>query len=225
MHRASSLGAAAAALALAACGSARVAQTPLAGDSVCASCHTAPGQGPPFRDTSGSIDPGRVTVGAHNAHLQPVFTSPISCGECHQVPQGVNDPGHLDAVPPNDVQFGTLARTGGASPVYHQGDGCAASYCHGNFPGGTRTNTPPWVGGAGAAQCGSCHGIPPPSGRHPEHLTAGVSCDRCHGSFLETTHVNGTVDVPLPVYNRQFKTCAAACHDPRSWPAPGDAGL
>ncbi len=146
----------------------------------------------------------------------------------------MNDPGHLEAIPPATVQFGALARTGGAAPVYHQGDGCSASYCHGNFPGGNRSNTPAWLGGPAAALCGSCHALPPPSGRHALHFDAGVRCDQCHGPFLQASHVNGTVDValtpqpgqPLPdAYNRQFKTCAQACHAPRSWPAPGDAGL
>jgi predicted CxxxxCH...CXXCH cytochrome family protein len=222
---ASTWAAAAAALALAACGDARVAQTPLAAESSCAGCHTAPGEGPPFRDQTGSIDPHRQTVGAHDLHLHSNFAV-ISCGDCHTVPQKVTDPGHLDAIPPQTVQFGTLARTGGAHPVYNIGDGCAASYCHGNFRGGNRTNTPQWIGGgAGPGACGTCHGMPPPSGRHPEHRDAGVSCDKCHGSLLQSTHVNGTIDVPLPAYNPQFKTCAQACHLPRSWPAPGDAGL
>ena len=225
MGHAASWGAAAAAFALAACGSAQVAQTPLGADSVCASCHSAPGEPAPFRDPNGSIDPNKVSVGAHDAHLHPDFTEPISCAECHKVPEGVNDPGHLDTPPPNNVQFGTLAKTHGANPVYRSGDGCAASYCHGNFPGGNRTNTPQWLGGPSQAACGTCHGISPPTGRHPEHIVAGVSCDKCHGPFLTTTHVNGVVDVPLPTYNPQFKTCAQACHLPRSWPAPGDAAL
>jgi hypothetical protein len=39
------------------------------------------------------------------------------------------------------------------------------------------------------------------------------------------THVNGVVDVPLSVFNPQDKTCAQACHGPRSWPVPSDANL
>ena len=214
-----------AALALA-CGDARVAQTPLAAESVCASCHTAPGEGPPFRDQNGSTDPHKITVGAHDAHLHADIAASLSCSDCHKEPQTVTEPGHLDTVPPGTVQFGTLARTGGANPTY-QNQGCQASYCHGNFKGGNRANAPKWLGGPDAALCGSCHGLPPPSGRHPEHLAAAVSCDKCHGPILVSTHVNGTVDIGLSpdIYNRQFKTCAQACHAPRSWPAPGDASL
>ncbi len=214
--------AAAVTLAVAGCGDARVAQTPLAAASDCASCHTAPGEGPPFRDQTGSVDPNRLTVGAHDAHLHASFAAPLSCGDCHRVPVTVSDPGHLDTVPPATVQFGALARTGGAQPSYQQ-QGCAASYCHGNFPGGNRTNAPRWLGGDAAGQCGTCHGLPPQSGRHPEHASEGVSCDRCHGPFLQANHVNGVVDVSLTAYDRRFKTCGQACHAPRSWPGEGDA--
>jgi predicted CxxxxCH...CXXCH cytochrome family protein len=225
MERVGSWGAAAAAalaFGLAACGDARVAQTPLAASSDCASCHTAPGEAPPFRDQTGSADPGRVTVGAHDAHLHAELAAPLSCGDCHRLPQRVSDPGHLDAVPPATVQFGTLARTGGASPVY-QGLGCQASYCHGNFPGGNRGNAPGWLAGAAAGQCGTCHGIPPPSGRHPEHAAAGVRCDQCHGPFLQATHVDGRVEIGLPSYDARFKTCGQACHGLRLWTVAGDA--
>lgn len=214
--------AAAAAVALAGCGDARVAETPLAGASDCASCHTAPGEGPPFRDHTGATDPSRLSVGAHDAHLHARLAAPLSCGDCHRVPQRVNDPGHLDALSPTNVQFGPLARTGGASPVYAQ-QGCQASYCHGEFPGGNRGNAPRWLAGAAAAGCGTCHALPPPSGRHPEHLAAAVRCDQCHGPFLQALHVNGTTDVALPAYDRRFKTCGQACHGPRSWPGEGDA--
>lgn len=225
MGRVGSWGAAAAAaFALAACGEGRVAQAPLAASSDCASCHTAPGEGPPFRDQTGSTDLSRRTVGAHDAHLHADLAAPLSCGDCHRVPQKINDPGHLDAVPPATVQFGPLARTGGASPTY-SGFGCQASYCHGSFPGGNRTNAPGWLGGAAAGQCGTCHGLPPPSGRHPEHAAQGIRCDQCHGPFLQTTHVNGTVDVALPAFDPKFKTCAQACHGPRSWPGLNDANL
>jgi predicted CxxxxCH...CXXCH cytochrome family protein len=215
---------AAAAFALAACNEARVAQSPLGADSSCAGCHTAPGEGPPFRDQTGSTDTNRVTVGAHDAHLHPELSSPFSCGECHKQPEKVGDPGHLDTIPPGTVQFGPLAHTGGANPTYVR-FGCQAVYCHGNFRGGNRSNAPSWLGGAAVGQCGTCHDLPPPSGRHQIHFSVGVRCDQCHGPLLEATHVNGVVDVALPVYDPQFKTCAQACHGPRSWPGPNDANL
>jgi predicted CxxxxCH...CXXCH cytochrome family protein len=223
MGRVGSWGAVAAAgLALAACGDARLAESPLAGSSSCASCHTAPGEGPPFRDQTGSTDPIRLTIGAHDAHLHAKLAAPLACGDCHRVPQALGDPGHLDRPPEGNVHFGPLARSRGANPVYVD-QGCQASYCHGNFPGGKRDNGPRWLAGPGAAACGSCHTLPPPSGRHPEHAAAGIRCDQCHGPFVQATHVNGIVDVPLQVYDRRFQTCAQACHTPRAWPGEGDA--
>jgi predicted CxxxxCH...CXXCH cytochrome family protein len=223
MARVASWGAAvAAAVALAGCGDARTVQLePLGAESNCASCHTAPGEPPPFRDQTGSTSISRVTVGAHDAHLHGTLAV-IDCGACHTVPRTISDPGHLDDSP-NDIKFGAVATTGGANPSY-VAFGCAATYCHGNFPGGNRGNAPNWLGGDAAAQCGSCHGIPPPSGRHPEHASAGVRCDQCHGTFLTETHVNGVVNVTLSNFDAKNLTCTQACHDPRSWPAPGDAG-
>lgn len=215
--------AAAAALVLAACGESRVLEAPSAGTSGCASCHAAPGEAPPFRDQTGSVDSGRLSVGAHDAHLHGDLVQSISCAECHTVPRTVTAPGHLEDSP-GDVRFGPLARTGGVDPRY-EAPGCAATYCHGNFPGGNRSNAPTWLAGAGAAKCGSCHVVPSGSGRHPEHATAGVSCVECHGPFVAATHVNGVKDVPLPAWRPTSATCAQACHLPRSWRAPGDASL
>src|SRR6266542_2624421 len=154
----------AAAVALAACGEPRVVEAPSGGTSGCASCHTAPGEGPPFRDQTGSTDPGRLTVGAHDAHLHGDIVASISCDECHTVPRTIADSGHLQDSP-GDIRFGPLPRTGGAQPRY-EATGCAASYCHGNFPGGNADNTPRWLGGRSAALCGSCHALPPATGQH-----------------------------------------------------------
>jgi predicted CxxxxCH...CXXCH cytochrome family protein len=215
-------GAAAAALvALGGCGEAKPAAAAL-GPS-CAGCHSGTGEAPPFRDPTGSTDPAQVTVGAHDAHLhpelpfgEPEISSPISCSECHTVPRTVTDPGHLEDAP-TDLQFGPLARTGGAEPVY-QDQGCSASYCHGNFPGGNRTNVLRWVGGpANQAACGTCHGLPPQSGRHPEHVAAVVGCTTCHGDVGPGTHLNGVKTVILPQWDAQFAVCATACHGPRAW--------
>jgi len=206
----------AAACALAGCGESRPAAAQLAGEGGCASCHTGPGEAPPFRDQTGSIDPKRLTVGAHDTHLHGALSASISCGECHTVPRTVTDPGHLEDSP-GDIHFGPLARTGGASPTY-VATGCAASYCHGNFPGGNASNTPHWLGGAIEGQCGTCHGIPPSSGRHANHSgQPDITCPTCHGTFLQATHVNGVKDVPLPAWNAGTRSCGQACHDPRTW--------
>ena len=218
MGRVASMWSAAVAVAwvLAGCGESRGLAAPSAGLGGCASCHTAPGEGPPFRDQTGSVDPVRLTVGAHDAHLHGDLVSSISCGECHTVPRTVTDPGHLDDSP-GDIRFGPLARTGGASPTY-VATGCAATYCHGNFPGGNAGNAPKWLGGTAAAICGTCHGVPPSSGRHSDHSgLVDVTCTTCHGTFLQATHVNGTKDVALPAWNAGTRSCGQACHEPRNW--------
>jgi predicted CxxxxCH...CXXCH cytochrome family protein len=221
--------AAAAVIGLAGCGETRPVEAASSSVSAgCAGCHSAPDEAAPFRDQTGSTDPGRVTVGAHDAHLhpeadfgEPVLTTPIACAECHTVPRTVTDPGHLEDAP-TDLQFGALARTGGAEPVYED-QGCSASYCHGNFPGGNRANVLRWVGGpANQAACGTCHGLPPQSGRHPEHVGVvfggqPVNCNTCHGPVAPGSHLNGVKTVIIPQWDPQFAVCAQACHLPRAW--------
>jgi len=80
------------------------------------------------------------------------------------------------------------------------------------------TNAPP------ATACGTCHAIPPNTGKHTFHVnSAGYDCSTCHGagytktSATATTHQNGTVDVSLSVWNASTKTCASYCHGSRSW--------
>jgi predicted CxxxxCH...CXXCH cytochrome family protein len=206
--------------ALAGCGESRGIAAPSGALAGCADCHTAPGEGPPFRDQTGSIDPGRLTVGAHDTHLHgnliAPISSPISCGECHTVPRTVTDPGHLDDSP-GDIAFGTLARTGGASPEY-VAQGCAATYCHGNFPGGNGANAPTWLGGAAQGACGTCHSLPPPTGSHSDHIgRPDITCTTCHGAFVQATHVNGVKNIALTVWNAGTRSCGQACHESRGW--------
>jgi predicted CxxxxCH...CXXCH cytochrome family protein len=228
MRRVASVSAAAAAvLAIAGCGDSRPAAAPVAGASGCASCHSAPGEAAPFRDPTGSTDRSRASVGAHDAHLHGDLSASIACAECHTVPRSVSDPGHLEDSP-GDVRFGTLARTGGASPTYvaptdaSPSPSCSAVYCHGSFPGGNGGNVVRWVGPAGQAACGTCHPVSPTTGRHPDHIGkssggAAITCATCHGPLVVATHVNGVRDVVLPAWNAQFRTCAQACHEPRAW--------
>jgi hypothetical protein len=216
MRRVASVWAAAVgALAVAGCGDGRSAAAPAGDESGCASCHSGPGEAPPFRDFTGSTDPARLTVGSHDPHLHGSLSAPISCSECHTVPRSVDDPGHLQDSP-GDIRFGRLARTGGTTPSY------TPPSCHGAFPGGNAANTPRWAGGPGQAACGTCHATPPPSGRHAEHLgqsSGGVpiTCNTCHGPLVQATHVNGVKNVVLPAWNAQSRSCAQACHEPRSW--------
>jgi len=103
------------------------------------------------------------------------------------------------------VVFGTLSRTGGASPTFNAGTaGCAASYCHGTFTFNGVTGaraTPIWTSTA-PMTCTSCHGMPP-SG-HPAYTGTpnAVSCYQCHPQSVNADgtikqgggHLNGKAD-------------------------------
>ncbi|OGW38090.1 MAG: hypothetical protein A2010_13715 [Nitrospirae bacterium GWD2_57_9] len=80
------------------------------------------------------------------------------------------------------------------------------------------TYTPP------TPACGSCHAIPPSSGRHSRH-TSFATCSTCHGSGYSSTavnsatHNNGTRDIVSSLnYNASTRTCGApGCHGSRTW--------
>ncbi|HEY3446472.1 MAG TPA: CxxxxCH/CxxCH domain-containing protein [Myxococcales bacterium] len=170
----------------------------------CTSCHGDPtrtGSDPnvaaaPPVGTAGETATTDPAVGAHLAHLQPgPYSNGVACGECHVVPTGMT---HADGT--STVTFGTLSRTGGATPSY-SGTTCSSAYCHGQFRNGNSTNQPTWTGGAGEAACGTCHGTPtdptPVSG-HPA-VAPTKSCGDCHDGYTRTTvnlalHVNGKID-------------------------------
>jgi predicted CxxxxCH...CXXCH cytochrome family protein len=93
-----------------------------------------------------------------------------------------------------EVTWGTLARTGRASPSWN-GTGCSLSYCHGNFTGGNAAYVPSWTAPVANA-CGTCHGLPPTANGH----TTSTACGTCHTGYTSSsvnaaTHLNGVVDV------------------------------
>jgi mono/diheme cytochrome c family protein len=74
------------------------------------------------------------------------------------------------------------------------------------------------------AACGSCHAIPPATGRHAKHKNEGVTCDKCHGSgystttFNAATHNNGVKNVVSSIgWNSTSRNCTQACHGTKSW--------
>jgi predicted CxxxxCH...CXXCH cytochrome family protein len=90
-------------------------------------------------------------------------------------------------------------------------------YCHGNWAGsgGTITN-PSWVG-TSQATCGACHGAsagtPPATGGHQTHAgnLAGdlaLSCDLCHPTVSDPSHLNGNVAWQLPTGDSRFGASA-----------------
>jgi predicted CxxxxCH...CXXCH cytochrome family protein len=181
----------------------------------------------PPQGTHGETATTTRAVGAHASHLNDnALSLAVACTECHAVPSSTR---HYNGTV--DMTFGTLARTGGASPVWN-GASCSASYCHGQFTYGTTTNAPVWTG-ANQAACGTCHRMPPSSVRHPDHVSdQHYECYYCHGTGyvgLAATktvnaalHVNGVVNVGgagtnITAYNPATKSCTPTCHVTRTW--------
>lgn len=160
--------------------------------NTCTTCHggTNNTTGAPPRATWGNDTPSDSTnarIGAHTAHLSGAsLGAPITCAECHLVPTDALGGTHLDGNGVAEVTFGgragLTASWNGASAT------CSSTYCHGSTLGGG-TNTEPVWNGVGQAQCGSCHGTPPPS-PHPAVSSALTGCSTCHP---ETVAANGTL--------------------------------
>jgi mono/diheme cytochrome c family protein len=82
-------------------------------------------------------------------------------------------------------------------------------------PTTTPTNAPALV-------CGTCHAIPPATGRHSKHTF--TSCATCHGTGYSSTtvntatHNNGVKDVGgTSGWNPTTRSCSNSCHGTRSW--------
>ncbi|HEY6002086.1 MAG TPA: CxxxxCH/CxxCH domain-containing protein, partial [Anaeromyxobacter sp.] len=160
----------------------------------CVGCHGgAQGSAPPA-SAHGATATTDVGVGAHQAHVNPgPFRKAIACDECHVVPATVEAPGHVDK-DRADVIFGGLATAGGAKPTWN-GASCSATYCHGGTLAGGSNTSPQWtkVDGSQVA-CGTCHGVPPPTGSGHPPVTGAVpaACSPCHPG---TVRPDGTLDL------------------------------
>jgi predicted CxxxxCH...CXXCH cytochrome family protein len=196
----------------------------------CTSCHGTSGRvgiagsdpkqnaAPPV-GVHGETATSALAVGAHQAHLNKTdfTTNPVQCNGCHAVPSSNL---HSDGV--IQVTFGAMAKTGGVSPTFN-GTGCAATYCHGNFPNGATTAVPAWTDVG--MSCTSCHGSPPPTSEHKrgDHQKP---CGDCHGSgytstvLVKSLHINGVKDVAGPnikTWNSTTKSCTPTCHGSETW--------
>jgi hypothetical protein len=92
--------------------------------------------------------------------------------------------------------------------------------CTGGTPALSQSCTPP------TPVCGSCHAIPPSTGKHSFHVSSmGYACSTCHGAGYSSTavtaatHSNGVKDVVSTLnYNATTGTCGSpGCHGSRSW--------
>ena len=194
----------------------------------CTSCHGDPARAAsiaaaPPSGTHGETAATSRAVGAHLQHLQGgILAAPIACGECHAVPTSTV---HADGTPA--LTWGPLARTGGSVPAWSAASAtCSSNWCHGAKLTGGRDTTPIWTTVNGTQDaCGTCHGLPPSSGRHgqSEHR---VSCGYCHASGYSSTtvsaalHVDGKLEVQgtrIRTWNATTKACQPTCHGTETW--------
>ncbi len=189
----------------------------------CLMCHggtdNASGAPPRTRWPGGTSTAARG-VGAHSSHVTgrvgggsgTALSAPFDCAACHVRPASALSGGHVDGL----VQVGGYT---GSDPALAAAVGdpgwtpaaatCATAYCHGATLLAGSLTAPSWttVDGSQAA-CGTCHGLPPPSGTsiggysaHNFHVSLQeVACSRCHGGYTQATvdpalHVNGIRDV------------------------------
>jgi len=83
----------------------------------------------------------------------------------------------------------------------------------------TATPPPP-----ATAACGSCHAIPPSSGKHSKHAGQNIGCATCHGSGYSTTTVNAATHnngvknlVTTTGWNSTSRSCSNSCHGSKAW--------
>jgi predicted CxxxxCH...CXXCH cytochrome family protein len=206
----------------------------------CTMCHGGvdnPSGAPP-RATWGNVDP--LASGAHTSHVAGThgLSLPVYCASCHVTPVDALWAGHADGV---ITVTGYTGRDPGLlavvkEPGWNRTSGtCATSYCHGATLQGGTLSTPTWTTLDGTqATCGTCHGIPPPTGRlaqihnqgvwmtlHDLHVGTGYTCRACHPGYgVDLTpntsiHVNGTVDVGnwIKQWDPVTGTCSlTSCH-------------
>jgi|GEM_PF-2862864 len=193
----------------------------------CVFCHGGRDNqsGAPPVDISDGDDISLVTVGAHTAHVsaKSQLAVGLDCVACHSKPTSALDQGHIDGSPAEVLDSLGWDRDSAT---------CSTGYCHGNFIGGNASNRPKWTS-VGQAQCGSCHALPPSTGRHPsvfgKHSFMGNDCTHCHSGIANNgateildpaKHINFTKDVVLKAggtWDSQTKTCDPACHGAKQW--------
>lgn len=163
------------------------------GSGTCAACHGRDGDPWPLDAT-------------HQRHHTTALTSPIGCGECHEVPATVLAAGHLDDRGAADVRLGSRASLRGARPSYADRT-CARVACHGEGVTGRVDARVTW-GAPGPLGCNGCHDVPPP---YPHSVATGCEVATCHGGSFErvdgalqalpagrATHIDGFANAGAP---------------------------
>jgi predicted CxxxxCH...CXXCH cytochrome family protein len=190
------------------------------GVMACNTCHGSAANAAPPRNLDYLSATSLLTVGAHQSHAADgPLHSAFPCQRCHPTPTQPGDEGHY--------QSGGKLLTGPAKVIVDAGYAgpfawdrtaatCTNSYCHAPFQDPTAMQiTPVWTKvGEHQADCGSCHGAPPP-GHGPD-----TRCQACHReTFIgdqprSALHANGTIEVSAPAGS------CVGCHGSGDNPAP-----
>jgi predicted CxxxxCH...CXXCH cytochrome family protein len=192
----------------------------------------APPEGVHLDTAHGPTATSVAGVGAHQSHLRAgAITVAVKCAECHVVPQkggqlAADVPGHMDAAfdAAGNQRSAPTSFTGRAVlhdvvAAYDPATHTCTNYCHGATLTGGAAVRPDWTAaGAGEAQCGGCHGAPPPA-PHPQN----GACAKCHPTVDEALniidpehHIDGAVDLVPAI---AAGTCNA-CHGNAANAAP-----
>jgi predicted CxxxxCH...CXXCH cytochrome family protein len=179
--------------------------------------------GAPPVSTTGETATTVKAVGAHTTHVTTgKLHAAFDCVSCHTKPVDALTPGHVKPSPAV-----VLAPVG-----WDTNTTTCANACHGDFQGGNAANKPIWTQVDGTqATCGSCHVLPPKTGRHPATFAkhAAFGCSMCHDGMVDDAgtallkveqHVNVVKDVKIKVggtWDPVGLTCAPACHGSKSW--------
>ncbi|MFQ6610583.1 MAG: CxxxxCH/CxxCH domain-containing protein, partial [Fidelibacterota bacterium] len=180
----------------------------------CGNCHgdRISGDPAPPLGIMNSSDPGELSVGAHQEHLNSSIAV-VSCSDCHLVPSDYMDSDHLgsdnraEVVITEDFNYYQL------TPEYDYSSGtCSNTYCHGGFSFPKESSSSQWVhtqdeivgnnqpmvwNDVQDLTCTVCHGLPPAG-----HLDNGISCSVCHSSVVDDSlqiintslHINGEIN-------------------------------
>jgi len=174
-------------------------------DSKCTRCHggVESSGGAPPRSVKGESATTARAVGAHTAHVNggAHLAPALACDACHVAPDPAAPMAHVDGRVA--VSFGVLAKANGVAAAWNPEAATCTVYCHGASmaAAGGDAKPPVWTKVDGTqADCGSCHGAPPPA-PHPQR----TDCARCHPGSMTLAgaataparHLDGTLDLEL----------------------------
>ena len=151
----------------------------------------------------------------------------LSCTSCHAVPPGTGDHANHNSRFSCSGCHGTGYSATTVNVATHR-NGIKDLAAGAGWNGTSRTctnachTTASWSSTAALA-CGSCHAIPPATGRHSKHKSR-YTCSTCHGAGYSTTavnaatHRNGTKEVVATTgWNGTTRSCTNSCHGRETW--------